>query len=110
MSNYRVSAGSFLLLLASSSLHAGVIGAAWARLRDAFLRENPLCADCLERGLYEPATEVHHIWEVAEFPELRLDWSDLRALSHACSLGAHGEGRVNASVYHHWSAPNVPSS
>src|SRR6185312_5536476 len=34
--------------------------ARWKRLREAKLRQDPLCEWCLEREIVEPATEVHH--------------------------------------------------
>lgn len=34
--------------------------ARWRRIRDAKLRQDPLCEWCLEREIVEPATEVHH--------------------------------------------------
>lgn len=36
-------------------------GAAWRKLRALVLAEQPLCPECNERGILEPATEVHHI-------------------------------------------------
>jgi 5-methylcytosine-specific restriction protein A len=36
-------------------------GAAWRRLREMVLNEEPLCRDCLRRGLVTPATLVDHI-------------------------------------------------
>lgn len=56
--------------------------AAWRRLRAWFLGQpdNVICRDC-ERL---PATDVHHLKKVRDFPELRLDPSNLRALCHAC--------------------------
>ncbi|MHB1651403.1 MAG: HNH endonuclease [Desulfitobacteriaceae bacterium] len=56
----------------------------WKRLRKMYLREHPLCEDCLEQGRLEPATEVHHKEKVREHPELRLAISNLRALSKEC--------------------------
>lgn len=56
----------------------------WERLRKMYLREHPLCEDCLEEGKLEPATEVHHKEKVKDHPELRLVWSNLRALSKEC--------------------------
>ena len=60
----------------------------WERLRKMYLREQPLCEDCLENSLDDvtltPAVEVHHKKKVRDFPELRLVWSNLRALCKAC--------------------------
>ncbi|MGB9780631.1 HNH endonuclease signature motif containing protein [Caldanaerobacter sp.] len=56
----------------------------WEKLRKMYLAEHPLCEDCLENGIYTPATEVHHIKKVKDNPELRLDINNLRALCKAC--------------------------
>lgn len=56
----------------------------WERLRKMYLREHPLCEDCLEEEKIEPATEVHHKQKVKDHPELRLVKSNLRALSKEC--------------------------
>jgi 5-methylcytosine-specific restriction protein A len=56
----------------------------WEKLRKIFLRENPLCQDCLDAGKLTPANEVHHIKKVKEHPELRLVKTNLRALCKAC--------------------------
>jgi 5-methylcytosine-specific restriction enzyme A len=56
----------------------------WERLRRMYLREHPLCEDCLDQGKVEPATEVHHKKKVKNCPELRLVWDNLRALSKEC--------------------------
>ena len=35
-------------------------GRAWKRIRDRYIAAHPLCEECLKRGVYAPATEVHH--------------------------------------------------
>lgn len=52
----------------------------WFRLRHHFLKANPVCC-C---GCGQPATEVDHIKSVHERPDLRLVWSNLRAMAKAC--------------------------
>lgn len=54
----------------------------WQIARDRFLRDNPLCVDCLPR--VELATEAHHIRKVKDYPELRLEQSNLMALCKGC--------------------------
>jgi 5-methylcytosine-specific restriction protein A len=58
--------------------------AAWRKLRAAFLLEHPLC-ECDEcrsgEGRVTVATVVDHIKPIATHPELRLVWSNLRAMS-----------------------------
>jgi 5-methylcytosine-specific restriction protein A len=36
-------------------------GARWQRYRMAYLREHPLCVECLSRGRTEAATDVDHV-------------------------------------------------
>ena len=54
--------------------------AAWRQLRARYLRANPLCAFCARDGRDTPATQVDHVETVAERPDRRLDWSNLRSL------------------------------
>lgn len=61
--------------------------AAWRRCRAAYLAAHPLCEcdDCGGGSIrVTPAEVVDHIRPVAEAPELRLDWSNLRAMSKRC--------------------------
>jgi 5-methylcytosine-specific restriction protein A len=55
-------------------------GANWKRLRKAVIADEPLCRDCLRRGLLNPTTDVDHIDG---------DWSNdsrenLQGLCHQC--------------------------
>jgi len=52
--------------------------AAWRRVRKLFLAAHPFCA-C---GM--PATEADHIASVRDRPDLRLSWSNLRAMCKPC--------------------------
>jgi len=36
-------------------------GHQWQKVRARFLTANPLCVECLARGIATPASEVHHI-------------------------------------------------
>lgn len=69
--------------------------ATWRRLRHAVLSARPLCADCLDKGLAVPASEVHHTVPVesgcgpAEKRRLAYDPHNLRPLCHACHVAAH---------------------
>ncbi|MBL8236464.1 MAG: HNH endonuclease [Bryobacterales bacterium] len=53
---------------------------------------NPLCADCLERGRYRAAEEVHHVVKVRDDPSRRLDWDALRALCKSCHSARTARG------------------
>ena len=58
--------------------------ATWNRLRKEKLAENPLCEVCEAKGLITPATEVHHIKPVRDYPELRLDMNNLMSTCTPC--------------------------
>lgn len=56
----------------------------WRKASKAFLRANPLCVDCDELGVVEPATDVDHI--VPHKGDRALFWrrSNWQALCHRC--------------------------
>jgi 5-methylcytosine-specific restriction protein A len=43
------------------SAHKRGYGSRWQKLRALVLAQDPLCRDCLERGLVVAATEVDHV-------------------------------------------------
>ena len=49
-------------------------------VRDQYVREHPLCEDCLEEGRTTAVEHVHHVKKVKTHPELRLDTTNLRSL------------------------------
>jgi 5-methylcytosine-specific restriction protein A len=57
---------------------------AWRKLRAAILRRSPLCVDCGEAGRVTAASEVHHVKERRDFPDLALDPSNLEGLCRPC--------------------------
>ena len=36
-------------------------GSKWQRVRKRYLKEHPLCVECLKEGRYVPATDIDHI-------------------------------------------------
>ncbi len=48
---------------------------AWKRVRADFLKAHPFCCS---PGCNKPSTEADHVLSVAERPDLRLSWSNLR--------------------------------
>ena len=56
------------------------LSTAWRKLRERYLQENPLCADCEAIGRAEPAYICDHVVERADDPSLELEWSNLRGL------------------------------
>ena len=60
-------------LIAADTLHAFYISKAWLHLRAEALREQQHeCQLCKAKGLYVPATTVHHVRTVREAPWLAL--------------------------------------
>ena len=66
--------------------------AAWRRLRDRVLGEEPLCRFCSAAGRVNAAREVDHIRPVATHPELRLVRSNLRPLCTPCHSARTARG------------------
>jgi len=62
--------------------HNRVYGRRWREIRNRYYSAHPLCEDCLERGFYVPADEVHHVIPV----ELggTHDEANLRSLCRSC--------------------------
>lgn len=56
----------------------------WRVFRDAYLKANPLCVDCLTTNRPEPATELHHIVKLRDAPERKLDRSNVMSLCGTC--------------------------
>jgi 5-methylcytosine-specific restriction enzyme A len=54
--------------------------ARWMRLRDVFLRANPLCTDCLAEDVLTPAEIAHHKLERLARPDLALIEMNLEPL------------------------------
>jgi len=52
----------------------------WRKLRAQFIAHNP---GCCQPGCDKPATDVEHKISVRERPDLRLEWSNLRAFCHS---------------------------
>lgn len=70
----------------------GMYNHRWQRESKAYLAEHPWCEDCLAKGIYEPATEVHH--KVKHRGNARLFWdkNNWMGLSHTCHSIRTGKG------------------
>ena len=73
----------------------------WRKERDTFLKEHPLCDDCLAKGKITPATDVHHIRSPFQHGEINynllLDYDNLMALCKDChgNLHAAQQGHIS---------------
>ena len=62
----------------------------WKNLRQEVLGEQrDECQMCKGKGLFEPATMVHHIKHVKQHPELALTKSNLMSLCDECHYLEH---------------------
>ena len=63
----------------------------WKKLRDAHLREQPLCEECLRKGKVTPADQVHHKRSPFNYKEGTINWE----------LGLDPENLESICGYHH---------
>ena len=68
--------------------------AAWKNVRIYVLhRDQMLCQDCLKKGMYTPADEVHHIVELTPAnvndPDIALNPGNLISLCRSCHKSRH---------------------
>ena len=56
-------------------------------MRRAFLRANPLCRPCRERGHTAAAVEIDHIEPVTKAPERFWDETDWQPICRSCHEG-----------------------
>ena len=69
---------------------------AWQDCRNEYMKyAHYLCEDCMKRGIYKPAKEVHHIEELTPEniyrPEISLSLNNLVALWKECHAARHNE-------------------
>ena len=69
----------------------------WRRLRDLYMHEHPICADCLAKGKITPAEDIHHIVSPFRGGEvnynLLLDYNNLVSLCKECHSERHNTER-----------------
>ena len=70
----------------------------WRKLRDTYIKEHPLCEDCLNEGKVVPAEDVHHIRSPFQNGEcnkaLLLDYNNLMALCKQCHNKRHNPNQA----------------
>lgn len=74
--------------------------AAWQSCRNEYMKTaHYLCEDCLKRGIYRPAKEVHHVEELTPMnihrPEISLSFDNLVALCKECHKARHCSAEKN---------------
>lgn len=78
----------------------------WKDLRNLYIAQHPLCEICLQKGIYMPATDVHHLSSPFE-PGLTeqqrqyrlLLWDNLQSLCKECHGNLHYEQQKRKRDY-----------
>jgi len=70
-------------------------GSQWKKIRDRYIKTNPLCELCKESGKYTPADTVHHKQKLSDGGTH--DTANLQALCHSCHNRIHGFEKANKS-------------
>lgn len=74
---------------------------AWQRLRNIYIREHPVCEECLKHGHVTDAEEVHHLLPYMSEKTEEARWNtflnpkNLRALCKSCHYAYHYKMRHN---------------
>ena len=70
----------------------------WKKLRETYIKEHPLCEDCLNEGKVVPAEDIHHIRSPFQNGEcnkaLLLDYNNLMALCKQCHNKRHNPNQA----------------
>lgn len=73
----------------------------WRKLRDTYIKEHPLCAECLKHGKVTPAEDIHHIRTPFQQGEINynllMDENNLMALCKECHGNIHSGKKDNRS-------------
>lgn len=81
-------------LITENDIHAFYVCHAWLHLRNEALKEqHHECQICKTKGLYVPATVVHHIKTIRQAPWLALTKSNLLCLCDSCHYEIHHKSK-----------------
>ena len=75
----------------------------WKKLSKAFKMANPLCEECLAKGIIKEAQHIHHIqsfmtvYDDLKRKELAYDWNNLQALCVECHILTHKNNKTNTN-------------
>lgn len=74
----------------------------WRKLRETYLKQHPVCEECLNKGKVTPATSAHH--KISPFKNgecnkaLFLDYNNLMAVCHECHSEIHNREQGHITV------------
>lgn len=71
----------------------------WRKMRDTYLKEHPICEECLKKGKVTPAEDVHHVKSPFRGGDVNynmlLDYHNLESVCREC------HGNIHASQQGH---------
>lgn len=74
----------------------------WRKLREIYMREHPLCEECLSKGKTVPAEDIHHIESPFKNGEtnhlLLLDYNNLKAVCKECHANIHNRQQGKQTI------------
>lgn len=74
----------------------------WRKLRESYLKQHPVCEECLNKGKVTPAEDIHH--RITPFKNgecnkaLFLDYNNLQALCKRCHAEHHNKEQGHIPV------------
>ncbi len=74
----------------------------WRKLRESYLKQHPVCEECLNKGKVTPAEDIHH--RISPFKNgecnkaLFLDYNNLQALCKRCHAEHHNKEQGHIPV------------
>ena len=73
----------------------------WRKLRDTYMKQHPICEECLKSGKITPATDIHHKKSPFRGGEVNYmllwDYDNLQALCKECHGRLHAEQQGHIS-------------
>jgi 5-methylcytosine-specific restriction protein A len=74
----------------------------WRKLRETYLKQHPVCEECLNKGKVTPATSVHHKESPFKKGEINrhlfLDYNNLMSVCHECHADIHNREQGNVTI------------
>lgn len=74
----------------------------WRKTRDTYMKEHPICEECLKYGKVTPAEDIHHIKSPFKNGEINytllLDYTNLMALCKTCHAEIHNRQEGKQTV------------
>lgn len=77
----------------------------WRKIRDTYMREHPICEECLKSGKVTPAEDVHH--KKTPFKNGEIQYGLLLDPDNLMSVCKECHGNIHASQQGHVSAEDI---